>query len=125
MPTIERRHRRAELLTEALHYQLLACCEDGQLHAMVVADEDGLALATSGDRQTCDELAASMAQVGARTREFTGTLLGPSQRWDVQLTKLVVDGAELLVCAMGGSPEQRQRQLARGAQGAQRILRAS
>jgi len=125
MPTLERRHRRANLLTEALHYQLLACCEDGQIHAMVVADEDGLALANAGDRSTCDEVAATMAHVGARTPAFSGTLLGPTQRWDVQMTKVTVDGADLLVCAVGGSAEQRDRQLARGAQGACRILRAS
>ena len=75
MRTLERRRRRTDLITQALTYQLLACCEDGGVHAMVVADSDGLSLASSGDRRACDELAARMAQVGARTDGFAGTLL--------------------------------------------------
>ncbi len=125
MPTIERRSRRTDLITQALTYQLLACCEDGQIHAMVVADEDGLPLASSGDTAACDEVAASMVHVGARTAAFSGTLLGDGQRWDVAMTQVVIDGSRLLVCAVGGSAEQRQRQIVRGAQGARRILGAA
>lgn len=125
VPTIERRRRRTDLITQALTYQLLACCEDGAMHAMVVADEDGLALASSGDAHACDEVAASLVHVGARTNAFTGTLYGNGHCWDVQMTKVMVDGSPLLVCAVGGTAEQRHRQLARGAQGTVRILRAA
>lgn len=124
MRTIERRRRRTDLITQALTYQLLACCEDGKMQAMVVADADGLPLASSGDRHACDEVAASMVHIGARTPAFRGTLLGSGQRWDVDMTRILVDGSPLLVCAVGGSAEQRQRQLARGAQGTLRILGA-
>lgn len=122
MRTIERRRRRADLVTQALRYQLEACCEDGRIHAMVVADGDGLPLAASGDAEACDEVAASMAQIAARTHEFSGTLLGNGRQWEVQMTKVRVDYTDLLVCAVGGSPEQRQRQLTRGASGTLRIL---
>jgi hypothetical protein len=94
------------------------------MQAMVVADEDGLPLASSGDRQACDEIAASMVHIGARTPAFRGTLLRLGQCWDVEMTQVVVDGSPLVVCAIGGSAEQRRRQLARGAQGALRILGA-
>jgi predicted regulator of Ras-like GTPase activity (Roadblock/LC7/MglB family) len=125
VPTIDRRRRRTDLVTQALTYQLLACCEDGAIHAMVVADADGLALASSGDRDACDEVAATMAQVGARTDAFSGTLLGGGQRWDVAMTKLQIEGGPLLVCAIGGSSDSRARQLTRGARGAARILGAA
>ena len=125
MPTLERRRRRTDLITQALTYQLLACCEDGKMQAMVVADADGLPLATSGDRQACDEVAASMVHIGAKAPAFRGTLLGGGQRWDVEMTRILVDGSPLVVCAVGGSAEQRRRQLARGAQGAMRILGAA
>jgi len=124
MQTIERWRRRADLVTQALRYQLEACCEDGRIHAMVVADGDGLPLASSGDTDACDEVAASMAYVGARTPTFSGTLLGSGRRWDVEMRKVRVDDTDLLVCAVGGSLEQRRRQLSRGASGAQRILSA-
>lgn len=123
-PGTDRRRRRAELITQALTYQLEACCEDG-VHAMVLADEDGLALARSGDCPACDEVAATMVQLGARTHAFSGTLLRKGQRWDVDMTRIVVDGSPLMVYAVGGSAEQRARQIARGAQGALRILGAA
>lgn len=121
----ERRRRRAESITLALTYQLDACCEDGRIQAMVVADGDGLPLAASGDSYACDEVAARMVQVGRKIREFNGTLLGAGARWDVQMKKVDVDGSELLVCAVGGTAEQRKKQITRGAEGALRILRAA
>lgn len=121
----ERRRRRADSITLALTYQLDACCQDGRIQAMVVADGDGLPLAASGDAFACDEVAARMVHVGAKIREFNGTLLGGGARWDVQMKKVNVDGSELLVCAVGGTPEQRQKQIARGAEGALRILNAA
>ena len=122
MRKIERRRRRGATTTESLRYQLDACCTDGRLEAMVLADEDGLLLASSG--QACDEVAAKMAVLGCRIREFTGTLLEHGQKWDVQMVKVAIEGTELLVCAVGGSVDQRQRQIARGAEGAARILAA-
>jgi len=89
---------------------------------MVVADGDGLPLASSGDTHACDEVAARMVLVGSRIKEFNGTLLAPGQRWDVQMMKFDVGGDELLVCAVGGSADARRRQIQRGADGARRIL---
>jgi hypothetical protein len=124
MRTQERRRRRANTVTQALSYQLASCCEDGRIEAMVVADGDGLPLASSGDTYACDEVAARMVLVGARIKEFDGTLLGPGHQWDVQMLKVDVDGSELLVCAVGGTAAARKRQITRGAEGAVRILAA-
>ena len=120
----ERRRRRSNAATEALGFQLAACCEDGRIEAMVVADGDGLPLASSGDTFACDEVAARMVLVGTRIKSFDGTLLGHGHKWDVQMVKVAVDGSELLVCAVGGSSEARKRQIQRGAEGAVRILAA-
>jgi hypothetical protein len=120
----ERRRRRADTVTQALTYQLAACCEDGRIDAMVVADGDGLPLASSGDTYACDEVAARMVHVGRKIREFNGTLLENGQRWDIQMVKVRVDNSELLVCAVGGTADQRKRQIRRGAEGAVRILAA-
>jgi hypothetical protein len=125
MRTLERRRRRSDLITQALTYQMLACREEGRMHAMVVADAQGLPLAASGDAEDCDEIAASMAHVAARTDQFAGTLYRGGRHWDVQMTKVSVDGSDLVVCAVGGSAEQRWRQVTRGAQGTLRILGAS
>jgi hypothetical protein len=124
MRTKERRRRRADSTTQALRYQLATCCEEGRIEAMVVADGDGLPLASSGDTYACDEVAARMVLVGQRIKEFNGTLLGAGHMWNVQMVKVEVDGSELLVCAVGGTAEARNRQITRGAQGALRILAA-
>ncbi len=120
----ERRLRRAKSVTLALSYQLDDCCKEGDMQAMVVADKDGLPLAAAGDVYACDEVAARMVLVGRRIREFNGTLLDGSVSWDVQMTKVQVDGTDLLVCVVGGSAEQRMKQIERGAAGAVRILAA-
>jgi hypothetical protein len=119
----ERRRRRASSVTLALRYQLDDCCRDGAIQAMVVADGDGLPLAAAGDSYACDEVAARMCH--ARVPELSCTLLGAGTRWDVQMRKIVVDGSELLVCAVGGTAQQRKKQIARGAEGAARILNAA
>jgi hypothetical protein len=124
MKSKERRQKRGSTTTEALRYQLEACCHDGKIEAMVLADGDGLPLAASGDAFACDEVAARMVLVGSRIREFNGTLLGSGCKWDVQMVKVDFEGNDLLVCAVGGSPDARKRQIARGAQGALRILAA-
>jgi len=120
----ERRNRRANSVTLALSYQLDDCCKDGQIQAMVIADGDGLPLAAAGDAFACDEVAARIVLVGPKIREFAGTIFGGGSRWDVQMTKVDVDGAELLVCAVGGTAAERKRQMKRGAEGALRILAA-
>lgn len=120
----ERRRRRGRTITEALNFQLAACCEAGRIEAMVLADGDGLPLASSGDTYACDEVAARMVLVGTRIKEFNGTLLGSGHRWDVQMMKIPFQGADLLVCAVGGTADSRKRQIKRGAEGAVRILAA-
>jgi hypothetical protein len=123
MPTPERRKRRSTNPHIALTLQLDACCADG-VAAMVLADGDGLPLATSGDDYACEEIAGRMVVVARRIKEFAGTLIGPGQRWDVQMTKFEHDGTELVLCAVGGSAEARQRQLSRSMRGVGRILAA-
>ncbi len=124
MQAQERRRHRGTTVTQSLRYQLAACCEDGGIAAMVVADGDGLPLAFSGDAYACDEVAARMVLAGRKIQEFNGVLLGPGHRWEVQMKKIELEGTELLVCAVGGTAEARRRQLTRGAEGARRILAA-
>lgn len=120
----ERRVRRSQQTTQALSYQLDSCCKEGAMDAMVVADSDGLPLASAGDAFACDEVAARMVLVGPKISSFDGTLLADQRQWNVQMTKVRIDGSELLVCAVGGTAAARKKQIARGAAGALRILAA-
>lgn len=121
--TPERRRRRSTTPHIALTLQLETCLDSG-LAAMVLADGDGLPLASAGDDYACEEIAGKMVIVARRIRDFAGTLIGPGQRWDVQMTKFEIDGNELVLCAVGGSADDRQRQISRSLGGVQRILAA-
>ena len=121
----ERRSVRSTNSTKALTLQLDACRSDGGIDAMLIADEAGMAMAASGPRTICDEVAGRIVLVGAKIKDFHGTLLDHGRRWDVQMTKVQIDGSELLVCAVGGSASARGRQLARSVDGARRILSAA
>ena len=124
-PAADRRRIRSANRGVALQLQLDACRRDGDISAMVIADADGLPLATSGDDAACEEVAARVVLVGRKISNFAGTLLGAGATWDVHMTKVTVGNDELLVCAVGGRAEQRQRQVVRSATVAKRILQAA
>ena len=124
MSTSDRRRRRSADPCAALHFQLAACCEDGEVAAMAVADDDGVPLALAGRMDACREVASKMAAVAPRIRELECTVLGSAGRWDVSMKKVAIAGGEVLVCAVGGTAESRRRLISRTGAGAQRILAA-
>ncbi len=115
----ERRTFRSPYTALALRHQLDACRRDGGMEAMVIADADGLPLACSGDRDTCDELAARLA-LGARG----ATAPGLASTGGEDLVAFAIGGHQILLGAAGGTDDARQAQLARGLDGARRILAA-
>ena len=109
--------------TQALRYQLAACCEDGRIEAMVVADGDGLPLASSGDTYACDEVAARMVLVGAAHQ---GVQRHAARRRPA-LGRADDEGRGRRLRAPGvrrrrHAPRRATRQITRGAEGALRIL---
>ena len=87
---------------------------------MVIADADGLPVACSGDRDTCDELAARLA-LSARGAVAVGL---PAAVGGEDLVTFAVGGHQLLLGAAGGTEGSRHAQLSRGLEGALRILAA-
>jgi hypothetical protein len=55
---VERRTRRSERADQALYFQLEHVRGEAQLDALVLATEDGLPVAHSGEDELCEELAA-------------------------------------------------------------------
>jgi hypothetical protein len=122
MPHTERRQRRSDCHSQALYYQLDACRERATLEAMILADEDGLCLAASGDASVCEEFAVHTAMVCEDTASFAGTVLSPVRRWDVSMQRFEVEGVPLYLCAIGGDISERAREIARSMGGISRIL---
>ena len=122
MSTPERRRRRSAEPGLALHYQLAACCDEGQVAAMALADDDGRPLALAGHPQACRDVAHRLTAVASRIDEAECTVLGDGQRWDVSMRKVQTPTGAVVVCAVGGSSLARHRQIERTRAGAGRIL---
>ena len=121
----ERRVRRSSDTPTALHLQLDHCRQRSGIAAMVVADEDGNLLAAAGDRHVCEEVAGRIVIAGRRIQSFNGILMAPERHYQVQMSKIDVDGSPLVVCAVGGNAGARAAEIAQGADGARRILAAA
>lgn len=122
MPHTERRTRRSDQHSKALYYQLEASRERATLEAMILADEDGLCVAASGDPATCEEFAVHTALVCEDAQSFAGTILAPARRWDVSMQRFDVEGVPLYLCAIGGDEAERAQEIARSMGGVSRIL---
>lgn len=89
---------------------------------MILADSSGLCMAASGDPGSCEEVAARIAQVGAKVDTFDGVMFSASGSWDVSMRRFDACDSELYVCAIGGNPDHRDAELDRTIDGARRIL---
>jgi len=118
----ERRQRRSDNTTLALHYQLDACRQTAKLDGLILSDEDGFCLAASGDPQACQEVAAQLPFIGRKVRDFEGVLLGTEGGWRICMHRFGVPDGELYLCAIGAAGTERDRQLARSRGGVRRIL---
>lgn len=118
----DQRRRRSDDLSLALHYQLAACCDDGEVAAMAMADDDGVPLALAGDLTASREAAIKLASVASRIQSAEYTVLGAGQAWDVSMQKIATDGGDVVVCAIGGSSDARRQRIARTGAAAQRII---
>jgi len=119
----ERRRRRSEDPITALHYQLAATRWEADMDALVLVDESGCLVAGVGSWPVCEELAAFaplLADPGAIRNAGLGTRLAALSS-DVELMRLSVDGAPVILCGRGGN-EKRGSSIARAAAGCHRIL---
>ncbi len=121
MSQIERRQNRSANTTRALCYQLSASLGRANLTGMILADEDGVCLASAGDGDACDEIAAQLPMVGRKVDDFEGVLFGPDAQWDIHMKRFSVLGMNLFLCAIGND-EARNDQLDLSMNGVSRIL---
>ncbi|HLU64912.1 MAG TPA: hypothetical protein VKZ63_01470, partial [Kofleriaceae bacterium] len=101
----ERRRRRSDNTTLALHYQLESSRAAARLDGLVLSDEDGFCLASSGDPEACEEVAARLPFIGRKVPRFEGVLLGCESGWRIRMERVAIAGADLYLCAIGnGAP---------------------
>ncbi len=118
MRLVERRTRRSEHRDVALNYQIEHARDSARLEALVLADDQGLTLAESGDRAVCAELAA-IAPLMTRS---LGMPLPPLLRGaDVAVRTIRIHGQPLYLASIGGTVA-RDALLTTSLRGVERIL---
>jgi len=122
MNASERRSLRSVNTTRALCYQLGASLQRASLQGMVLTDEYGLCLATAGDNQACDEVAAHLPVMGRKVDSFEGVLFGAHSQWNIQMKRFEVEGSNLYLCAIGDATS-RDAHIEHSISGVARILR--
>jgi predicted regulator of Ras-like GTPase activity (Roadblock/LC7/MglB family) len=119
----ERRTRRSERIDEALSYQLEACVARAGLKALVVADGDGLVVASSPWHEARSEAVAAALPLVAQGSDFAGTLLDEGAGAEhVLVSSFVAAESELYICAVGDFGGDAHREIARAKVGVRRIL---
>ena len=118
----ERRRRRSENTSLALHYQLDSGRKAARLDGLVLSDEDGFCLASSGDPEACQEVAARLPFIGRKVPEFEGVLLGTESGWRIRMKRMAVGGTELYLCAIGNHTATHEHDMTRTSGGIRRIL---
>ncbi len=117
----DRRRRRSEDASLALRYQLDAIRSAAGSEAVLVADDMGLCLASSGERVLCEELAAWLPLLGSLD------VLGPGHDVEalgrpIAVRRVQIEQVRLYVCAVG---RQSEGPLDVSAAGVARILDAA
>ena len=122
IPFEERRARRSTHREIALSFQLEHVRDHGRLEALVLADDDGLMLATAGDAAGCRELAAIAPLM---VRSILGMPMPPLLRGaEIAVRTLRVHGTPLYLASVGGGVA-RDALLSHSLHGVQRILAAN
>lgn len=118
-PFEERRTRRSTHRDLALGFQLAHVKDQARLEALVLCDDDGLALATAGDPGVCRELAA-IAPLMAKS--ILGIPMPPMLRGaEVAVRVVHVHGQPLYLASVGGGVA-RDALLSHSTSGVKRIL---
>ena len=108
----------------ALELQLGASAERADLDALVLADEDGLCVASVGVDEAADDIAAHAAVVGHKVENFDGILFSQDLQWNVRIRRFRIGTTPMFLCAVGGGGEQRAQHVHESVDGVSRILAA-
>lgn len=122
----DRRRKRSADPLVALHYALTHARSEGNLDAIVVADDAGVVVAGAGSWAVCEELAAYAPLLAQGVWSEPGASSSRSSRMhelrtQVDVQPVDVDGQTVLLCARGGM--LRQMAVERAAEGVARILK--
>ncbi len=121
MQRTERRTSRSPNVTEALRLQLRRSAHLSGASSMVLADDDGLVLASSRNDAVAEEVAAVARFLGS-SGTHEGPLPSSAGPQHVSVHRFGRSPARLYLCALGGRAEVRAVEIHRAIRGIERIL---
>ncbi len=119
---MEARKQRSDNPMEAVRLQLEASANGTAIAGMVLADEDGLCIASVGEGD--NELAVVAAEICRETEDYDGMVCAEDNQWTARIRSFTAEGSRLFVCAIGGGREERAQKVSQSIVGLTRILAA-
>ena len=119
----ERRTNRSDNIFCALELQLAATARRARFSSIVLTEEQGLTVASTGNAGEVEEIAAMSPQLAPGGRIWQGKIRnddGGSRL--VTVAPIQSDTSKLFICAVGGNSSIITSALLRGGQGVKRIL---
>lgn len=118
----ERRHRRSDNICEAIEMQLMASAERAAFGPMVVGDASGFMIASSGNRNLCEQMAAMSPSLVKGFRTWHGRVLTEKGEVRLSVSPFRFDDSLLYISALGGVGPEIPRELFMSGLGVVRIL---
>ena len=126
MPTlqnaIDRRQRRSDDIQTALSHQLSTSQERALFNSIVLADENGLVMAWSGNDGLCEQMAAISPLLARDMTPWHGDVETNIGKVRLSVAPLLVDGNQLFIAAAAGKKSDIAKELFRSGRGVSRIL---
>lgn len=118
----ERRTKRSDNLIEALGLQLAAVARRGGLTALVLAEGQGIPVASAGFCDDLEEVAALAPSLAPDARPWQGKLRNDGRTVLVTVLPVSTCDGPLFLCAAGGHGPEVTADLLQGGLGVCRIL---
>lgn len=119
----ERRMKRSHNVHEALELQLAATVKRGHFNSVILAENQGIAVAAAGKVTDDEEIAALAPGLVLGKKLWQGKISldnGPEKQ--VTIAPIQTDVGNLYICGIGGNSPLSVNELLAGTQGINRIL---
>lgn len=118
----EKRRNRSDNIHEALALQLAACAARARLSALILAEDQGLPVASAGNVAEAEEVAALAPSLARDSRCWHGSVQTVEGLKSATICPVPTEDGRLYLCAVADLGARIDTELVRGGNGIRRIL---
>jgi hypothetical protein len=118
----DKRRNRSDNIHEALGLQLAACAARAQLSALILAEDQGLPVASTGNADEAEEAAALAPSLARNSGCWHGSVQTVEGLKSVTICPVPTADGRLYLCAVADLGASVDTELIRGGNGIRRIL---